>query len=376
MELTAPSTNAKIGARGSANHEIGRTCHQVGGVPTSERNVMDAAAQAALARLARALLRDREAAWTVGVTGAVAEFHHVEGDPPPDVETTATDGTLVSARGAVRVTLTGDALAVAFERPSRHPDAWTQEIAFCLEDGRAAMSGRTVLTELGPDRDAVRERDRDAVLFDLGIGASAIDFCIRTTDPDLIRVLRAAAGRSVIDDGGSWVEAIKRASPHRVCASRLGRIEIYQPIASSRRGVPLPDGPHTHLRPDLVRSSRPPEPVPLPRGWVAALTVYPASPVTDRSGRPRPFDARRHRAFQQILERYAPAGYMEEKILVSSAVLNGLSPARYPLAEDPVACLGVRIALRQLQRTHTDAPNLGDWLQAFDRSDVDDQPTL
>ena len=45
------------------------------------------------------------------------------------------------------------------------------------------MNGRTVLTALGPDIQALREEDRQAMLFDLGLGALQVDVCIRVADP-------------------------------------------------------------------------------------------------------------------------------------------------------------------------------------------------
>lgn len=41
------------------------------------------------------------------------------------------------------------------------------------------MSGRTAITELGPDAGALREEDGDAILFDLGIGAPHCDPSMR-----------------------------------------------------------------------------------------------------------------------------------------------------------------------------------------------------
>ena len=56
------------------------------------------------------------------------------------------------------------------------------------------MNGRTVLTELGADARALRERDRDAVLFDLGLGALQVDCCVRIADPEVAAQLRAHCG--------------------------------------------------------------------------------------------------------------------------------------------------------------------------------------
>ena len=41
----------------------------------------------------------------------------------------------------------------------------------CLPANDCAMSGRNALTEVGADHDALRPEDRQAILFDLGLGA-------------------------------------------------------------------------------------------------------------------------------------------------------------------------------------------------------------
>ncbi len=61
------------------------------------------------------------------------------------------------------------------------------------------MNCRAVLTELGPDGYAVRADDRDAVLFDLGLGRLQVDACIRTADARLIETSRSAEGKPLFD---------------------------------------------------------------------------------------------------------------------------------------------------------------------------------
>ncbi len=43
-----------------------------------------------------------------------------------------------------------------------------------------------------PDAEAMRPQDRGAILFDLGIGKSQSDICVRTADPTTIELLREA----------------------------------------------------------------------------------------------------------------------------------------------------------------------------------------
>ena len=76
------------------------------------------------------------------------------------------------------------------------------------------------------------------------------------------------------------LEAIKEASPHRVCISALGRIEVYQHIPSAGRHVRTPEGPHTHLLLGLLKAGPGhAADAAIPPGFVACLTLYPARGV-------------------------------------------------------------------------------------------------
>lgn len=217
-----------------------------------------------LAARVAAGLADPATGWSIGAYGAIAEFRRVAGDPEPVVEATAAGGRVATARGALAVALVPGARLVE-----------GRDIAICLDAETGAMAGRDVIAELGPDDDAIRGRDRGAILFDLGLGLPHVDFCVRTDDPDLAATLRAGAGVSLFDAGNPAFEAVKRASPHRVAVSRLGRIEVYQPIASRARGIALPDGPHTHLLPLLLARRRADlAEAPVPDGWFVALAIH------------------------------------------------------------------------------------------------------
>ena len=229
------------------------------------------------------------------------------------------------------------------------------------------MGGRGVLTELGADRGALRDIDRDALLFDLGVEAPHVDFCVRTADAELIAVLRQAAGQSILGPGHPAMAAIVATSPHRVAISRLGRVEVYQPIPSGP-GARAPIGPHTHLLPQLLRNARSHSAnMPIPDGWAPALNLHPASPVTDSLGHPRPFDASAHTAFQVLLRQYAPPGVVAEKAMIVRAVLAGDGPHGYLVAPTRAERKAARVALRQMLHTHPGVPGLPDWLAVFDR---------
>src|SRR4051812_16128110 len=131
-------------------------------------------------------LADPQSAFAIGTFGAIAEFHR-ERDEPVVVSINRA----VTRRGGVHLHLDRPVRAVAWERPAAG-DSWTQGIALCLSEADGAMSRRTELAQLGPDAGALKEEDREGVLFDLGIGAPHCDFCVRTSDREILRALRSA----------------------------------------------------------------------------------------------------------------------------------------------------------------------------------------
>jgi hypothetical protein len=146
-------------------------------------------------------------------------------------------------------------------------------IALCLPDALARLSERAVLTEVGRDDGALRAADRDAFLFDLGVQSPFFEFCVRTADPLALRWLRSRAGTSLFGDGRGVLPEIAALQPHRIVCSRLARIEVYQPIADA--GGITPDGPHTHLLPDLLAARLPfARDEPIPAGWIPCAHLY------------------------------------------------------------------------------------------------------
>ncbi len=104
-----------------------------------------------------------------------------------------------------------------------------------------------------------------SILFDLGLGALQADFCVRINDHGLAARLREHAGRAVFEPGNPAMAMILAANPHRVFVSRLGRIEVYQPIPPP--SGKSPEGPHTHVLPRLLNSGRThPATEPVPEG--------------------------------------------------------------------------------------------------------------
>jgi len=216
-------------------------------------------------------LQDPRSGWSIGTYGALAELHWEAGEPAClDLQALS----LVTPRGAIRILPHPHAVAVAAESDGCEGGTRTTTIAFCLARDHARCPLRSRLTELGPDTGALREHERDAALFDLGLGAPHIEACVRTADPELLERLRAGLGQPLLEPGNPAADAIRAHSPHRVFRSRLGRIEVYQPIpAEDSRS---PEGPHTHLLPRLLAKRRTHDPaLPVPDGFLPALYLHP-----------------------------------------------------------------------------------------------------
>jgi hypothetical protein len=203
--------------------------------------------------------------WAVGTVGAIAEFMRA---PTDDVEADCPTS-VVTGRGALRIEVTPETRIVRFACAGSNLSC----IALCLPEARARLNGHATLTELGRDQRALRHGDRDAFLFDLGICSPFFDFCIRTSDEDAVRYLRKQAGTALFTDGLALLAEIAAMQPHRIVSSRLARIEVYQPIAAP--GETTPDGPHTHLLPQLLASGLThAAEEPIPRGWIPCVHLY------------------------------------------------------------------------------------------------------
>ncbi|MBO1022815.1 hypothetical protein IPV08_22915 [Methylobacterium sp. SD274] len=249
--------------------------------------------------LLREALANPTTAWSLGSFGAIAEFMR---DPNEPILTLPDERLgMATTRGAIALTPSSDLRPVAYE--TAVSSGWNHTLALCLPEATCAMNRRTVVTELGPDRNAARVEDRDGILFDLGLGLLAVDACVRASDPEAVAQLRAGVGMPLFDHANPIGPRLVAMSPHRVFLARIGRVEVYAPIPGP--GGTSPEGPHTHVLPKLLRSGRThAATTPIPAGWVPCAGLHPAHPYKDMLGGRIAFDVGRYEAFQTLLYRW------------------------------------------------------------------------
>jgi hypothetical protein len=254
-----------------------------------------------------------------------------------------------------------------FASESATPESWSHRVSLCLPLAVCAMHRRAALTELGPDANALRPQDRDGVLFDLGLDALQVDACIRVADPALAASLRPCLGRSVFASGNPAMGFILAASPHRVFLSRVGRIEVFQPIPPPDGRSP--EGPHTHVLPRLLHHKRTHAATePVPDGCVPCAHLYPAHPMRDALGQPLPFDERRHEIFQDMLGRFGDSDAIMLKRQAMNAVAEGRDPSAVAVPNDRFGRSNVRVAVRQMRASQRPLPALPRWIAAYDHT--------
>jgi hypothetical protein len=319
----------------------------------------------------RSLLRDHlldtGSQWNLGTFGAIAEFMRDPGEP---FDMVCEPGRLsaATARGGIGFGALDGLRLYASE--SAVGSGWNHRVALCLPEDSCAMNRRTVLTELGPDPGALRPQDAAGILFDMGLGTLQADICIRTADPALIDVLREAAGRSLFEPGNRAMGAIVAAGPHRVFIARFGRCEVYQPIppADGRS----PEGPHTHVLPQLLRSFRTHAATePVPEGFVPCAHLVPAHPLKDGLGRPHAFDREAFQAFETLHDRFGDPALIALKRSAKQAIAEGTAPGAFEPPRSRFGRQALRVFLRQAAFDGEDRRQLSAWSAAFDPRDAD-----
>lgn len=295
--------------------------------------------------LLRAALADARHGWSVGTFGAIGEYMRDDGEP--FVESLA-DGvrTMHTPRAGIRVTSREDLKVMAYDTLSSDGETWGQSVAFCLPAPADMTPG--VVRALGADTDAIRAEDRDAMLFDMGVGLGHVRFCSRTRDPDLIAALTALEGQPLLGPaGGGVMAAVLHAQPHRVVISPIGRVEVYAPIPLP--GGKSPDGPHTHLLPKLLASKRTHAAnAPIPAGWQPVLMLHPRSPWRDAMGLRTSFNHDLDRLFEELLVSHGLPEDRTVRAAVETAVAGGVEPKAFAWPDTRRGRMQARITLRRL----------------------------
>lgn len=310
-------------------------------------------------------LRDAETSWAVAVFGALAEYHSIPGDAR-QVRLDDVGGTIISPGGAFRVALSEVVRLAPYEFLTKRREYWLHGVNLCLPQDEAGMACHAGLTELGPDGDAIREQDRTAILFDLGLGRDTIQAMVRTDDPRLIDALRRWKGEDILQPSGMPAyRLLLDGQLHRVFRSRLGRVEVYNPI-------PPPDGqtapgPHTHILPDLLKSDRTHSAnVPVPKGYVPVLHLCPPNPILQRDGDAGPMlDKSRMDAFAELLFRFGEPELENAKQRARDGVAAGAAPPD-PHGLTRRQRIAVRVALRKLAALHPSNAAVARWQSVFE----------
>ena len=325
---------------------------------------MDLAADAGASRaLLAEYMADCRAHWSLGTFGALAEFSRDEAEPA-DVRQDDRVLSVTTPRGGIRIEPPAGLRLFASEGVTK--TSWSQRVALCLPEAECRMSGRRSLTELGPDAEALRAEDRGAILFDLGLDVMQVDVCIRVTDARLVADLRACLGRPVFEHDNPALGLVLAASPPRVFAGPLGRIEVWGPIPPP--GGKSPEGPHTHVLPKLLAHKRTHSATePVPTAYLPCAHLYPPHPLRDGIGRAEEFDARRYADFQRVLRQFGDASAVVLKERVAAAVRAGEDPAGFAVPSERFARATIRVVLRQLAATGVSSPALSRWIALFDR---------
>jgi len=294
-----------------------------------------------MAALIGDLAEDCRLGWSIGCFGAIAEFSWSP-EEPAELRRCADRIEIATNRGAMRIVY-AEFQPLAWDTLSPDGKGWGHVLRFCLPRVPAARQG---IQPLGCDLDAVRPVDRDARLFDLGIGVDLVRMCVRTRNRRLAARLYAARGAQLLSQPG-LVEEILRAQPHRVMLSPVSRIEVFQPIPGPHGRSPA--GPHTHVMPQLVAANRAHSACePLPDDMQAVLSLHPCAPWRLNADRTATFDPANDHWFASLLHRHGLPSDMEVREGIYAAVARGLDPQQALWPETRRGRTVARIALRRL----------------------------
>jgi hypothetical protein len=292
---------------------------------------------------------DPRTGWAMGTYGGIAEWMW---DPRIDANAKfilqRNSGlTVTSDRGALQIKFDIDEVKlICYEDVSSKGWAWNHGIAACLPESKSSMGNRSVLTKLGTDENALRSDAKDHVLFDMGLGAPHVDFCVRTNDPYLIDILTRAEGTNIFENKEAGM-AIVHKSPNRIAITAMGRTEVYSAIPPP--GGKSPEGPHTHLLPSLIKTGRKHDPkAPIPEGFNACVMLYPSAANKTVLGERKEFSVKHFHDFQTVLSTFGDenVSYAKKKF-VDLVLDDGYDPASFTMPKLADRTY-MRVALRQM----------------------------
>jgi hypothetical protein len=320
--------------------------------------------------LIRQLAEDINHGFSLGTFGASGEFMHTR-DELAELIDTDSGFSIHTDKGGMKVSRDGDARLIAYDTLSSDGESWSQALVACAPFSDDAPE---VITDLGEDSEAIRPADRSARLFDIGVGKGLVRFCIRTRSPELIAACEAATGMALM--GGEAAELpglVLRHQPERVLISPFARIEVYQPIPPADGDSP--EGPHTHLLPQLLAKRRIHSAnTPIPAGLQSVLNCHPPSPWRDGLGRRIPFDQQRNDAFVALLRDYALPADRAVEHAATDALATGIPASAFVEPGSRRERAKLRITLRRLAReAGIDPALLAEWCGRFDRAPVEDE---
>ena len=277
--------------------------------------------------------------FSIGSSGALAEF---PASSNMRVSSAKHGFTAQVPEGSLAIKSRPDLRWLALETPSAKTAQWNCELIAHVDKFPPCSSRRNRLTEIGRDQDSLQTKDDREVLFDLGLGLDNADFCIRTSDPALKKILRKYSGTEIVRQKHQVIDLLIEASPTRVVCNELGRIEVYQRI--NRRKTPR--GPHTHLLPTLLSIKRENYRY-LPSGRIPVFVVHPHTPFSSDQNGSLILDSDLYKKFEKILKRFGWPEYINSKNQTLERLMADQDPNNLIWPNSPLKRAGQKIALRQ-----------------------------
>ena len=308
-------------------------------------------------------LHNPDTGWSIGTFGAIAEFHR---EPNEFAEISLENDfvRVVTAGGAIEIRHHRKLRLIPYETVSTIPNAWSQGVMVCLPEKEAKFNSYDGVTEIQEKVNSLMPK-LGGRQFELGFGLPHIEICVRTTDPNLTKILTKTTGSSFLMLPTETIKSIKAANPVRVFRSRIGCIEVSQRIPHSKSITP--EGPHTHIFPDLLKQKLDhASNIPVPDGWTVVATFYPAHPVRNKDGSLKAFDQLAFNVFQDLIDNHAPVELAEAKHKAWQILQRGLSPNINLIPKARHARTAFRVALRQWEHLHTETINSKNWRKVCD----------